>query len=187
MEMRNSNRSSASLLRLLSRGTMMLYSFKLSTIMIAANKNGSLILLCQHERERVVVTEDNSTYPVANEGVLKIDVRDTEAVKLSDVFHALGLKRNLVSVSQINDSGKYILLGPNDVKIMDNVKNISTDVVLTGENKGSLFVMAVGEVYVKKTSRTDSTTIWDAQLGHLGYQLLRQICSKKLVDSLLAL
>jgi len=104
---------------------------------------------------------------------LKIDVGDIGAVKLNDVFHAPGLKRNLVSVSQITDSGKYILFGPNDVKILDNVKNISVDVVLTGEKKGSLFVMAVGEAYVKKTSQTDSATIWLARLGHLGYQLLR--------------
>ena len=79
------------------------------------------------------------------------------------------------------------MFGPNDVKILDNVKNISADVVHTGEKKGSLFVMAVGEAYVKKTSQTDSTTIWHARLGHLGYQLLRQICSKKLVDGLPAL
>ncbi|KAG5581089.1 hypothetical protein H5410_051716, partial [Solanum commersonii] len=139
------------------------------------------------KQEWILDSEDNSTYPVDNEGVLKIDVPDTWAVKLSDVLHALGLKRNLVSVSQITNSGKYILFGLNDVKIMDNVKNISTDVGLMGEKKGSLFVMVVGEAYVKKTSQTDSTTIWDAQLGHLGYQLLRQICSKKLVDGLLAL
>lgn len=49
------------------------------------------------------------------------------------------------------------------------------------------FVMAVGEAYVKKTSLVDSVTIWHARLGHLGYQLLRQICSKKLVDGLPAL
>ncbi|KAH0639737.1 hypothetical protein KY285_036323 [Solanum tuberosum] len=137
-----------------------------------------------YKQEWILDFVDNSTYLVANEEVLKIDIGDTGAVKLNDVFHAPGLKRNLVSVSQITDYGKYILFGPNDVKILDNIKNISTDVVLTGEKKGSLFVMAVGEAYVKKTSQTNSATIWHARLGHLGYQLLRQICSKKLVDGL---
>ena len=90
---------------------------------------------------------------------MKIDIRDTGAIKLNDVFNSPGLKRNLVSVSQINYSGKYILFDPNDVKILDNVKNISVDVVLTEEKKGSLFVMVVGEAYVKKTSKTNSATI----------------------------
>ncbi|KAH0709573.1 hypothetical protein KY284_011000 [Solanum tuberosum] len=139
------------------------------------------------KQEWILVSVDNSTYPIANEGVLKIDVGDTGAVKLNDVFHAPGLNRNLVSVSQITGFGKYILLGPNDVKILDNMKNISVDVVLTSEKKGSLFVMAVGEVYVKKTSQINSASIWHARLGTLGYQLLRQIYSKKLVDGLPAL
>ncbi|KAH0716585.1 hypothetical protein KY290_012741 [Solanum tuberosum] len=119
-----------------------------------------------------LVATDNSTYPVANEGVMKIDVGSTGVVKLNDLFHAPGLKRNLVSVSQITDFGKYILFCPNDVKILDNVNNIFVDVVLTSEKKGSLFVMAIGESYVKKTSQRDSAAIWHAQLGHLGYQLL---------------
>ncbi|KAF7843755.1 hypothetical protein G2W53_000660 [Senna tora] len=29
-----------------------------------------------------------------------------------------------------------------------------------------------GEAYVKKTSQTDNAAIWDARLGHIGYQLL---------------
>ncbi|KAH0698514.1 hypothetical protein KY284_012729 [Solanum tuberosum] len=88
-------------------------------------------------QEWIIDSEDNSTYPVANEGVLKIDVGYTGAVKLNDVFHAPRFEEKL------------------------------------REKKGSLFVMAVGESYVKKISQTDSAAIWHARLGHLGYQLLR--------------
>lgn len=150
--------------------------------------NDSLLSeLRQHNGERVIVTADNSVYPVAKEGVLKIDVGDTRAIKLNDIFHVPGLKRNLVSVSQITNSGKYVLFGPSDVNVLDNVKNIAADVILAGEKKGSLFVMTVGEAYVKKTSQTDSPAIWHARLGRLGYQLLQQISSKKLVDGIPAL
>ncbi|KAL0297687.1 UNVERIFIED_CONTAM: hypothetical protein Sradi_6820800 [Sesamum radiatum] len=44
--------------------------------------------------------------------------------------------------------------------------------------------MSVGETYVKKTSQTDKASIWHAQLGHLGYQLLHQISLKKLVEGI---
>ncbi|XVF06803.1 hypothetical protein REPUB_Repub06bG0082100 [Reevesia pubescens] len=40
-----------------------------------------------------------------------------------------------------------------DIKLLDNVKNIVTDVVLTGEKKYSLFVMVVEGAYVKKTNQ----------------------------------
>ncbi|KAG6437849.1 hypothetical protein SASPL_102779 [Salvia splendens] len=137
-----------------------------------------------HHGERVVVTADNSTHPVAKEGDVTIDIvgnPSAKSVKLHDVYHVPGLKRNLVSVTQITESGKYVLFGPNDVKVLDNVKNISADVTYIGEKKGSLFVMSAGEAYVKKTSQTDNTSIWHARLGHVGYQLLQQMSSKKLV------
>ncbi|XP_059281162.1 uncharacterized protein LOC132034831 [Lycium ferocissimum] len=143
--------------------------------------NANVAKLRQHNRDRVVVTANNSVYPVAKEGVLKFYVGDRWTVMLND-YRAPGLKRNLVSVSQIIDSGKYILFGPNDVKVLDNVKNITVDVILACEKKGSLFFMAVGEAYVKKTSQIDSAIIWHPRLRHLGYHLLRQISSKKLVD-----
>lgn len=139
--------------------------------------------LHQHNGERVIVTADNSTYPVVKEGIVKIDVNEA-SVQLNDVYHVPGLKKNLVSVSQITDSGKYVLFGPNDVKVLDNVKNIGADVVLTGEKKGSLFVMSAGEAYVKKTSQTDNAAIWHARLGHVGYQMLQQISSQRLLDGL---
>ncbi|KAJ4961768.1 hypothetical protein NE237_021678 [Protea cynaroides] len=96
-----------------------------------------------HNGEQVIVTADNSTYPVAKEGAVKIGIDDTN-VKLNDVNHVPGFKKNLVSVSQITNSGKYVLFCPNEVKVLDNVKNIVADVVLTGEKKGSLFIMSVG-------------------------------------------
>ncbi|KAJ0040751.1 hypothetical protein Pint_27243 [Pistacia integerrima] len=122
----------------------------------------------QHHGERVIVTVDNSTYPIAKEGVVTIDVADdtrTSSVKLNDVYHVPGLKKNLVSVSQITDSGKYVLFGPNDVKVLDNVKDISADVILTGEKRASLFVLSAGEAYVKKTSQINSAAIWHARKG----------------------
>nr|DAD20269.1 TPA_asm: hypothetical protein HUJ06_021732 [Nelumbo nucifera] len=134
--------------------------------------NDSLFLeLHQHNGEQVIVTADNSTYPVVQEGVVKIGA-DNASIQLNDVYHVPGLKKNLVSVSQITDFGKYVLFGPNDVKVLDNVKNIGADVVLSGEKKGYLFVMSVGEAYVKKTSQANSVAIWHARLGHVGYQML---------------
>ncbi|KAG5619732.1 hypothetical protein H5410_004950 [Solanum commersonii] len=73
-------------------------------------------VLRQHKGERVIVTADNSTYPVMKEGVVEIGINDTN-IKLNDVYHVPGLKKNLVSVSQITNSGKYVLFGPDDVKV----------------------------------------------------------------------
>ncbi|KAM3338762.1 hypothetical protein P3S68_030848 [Capsicum galapagoense] len=140
----------------------------------------------EHHRDRVIIITDNSTYPVSKEGVVTIEVADdkSKSIKLQDVYHVLGLKKNLVSVPQITDSGKYVLFGLTDVKVLENVKETSADIIFTDERKGSLFVMSTGEAYVKKTSQTDSAKIWHARLGHVGYQMLQQISSRKLVDGM---
>ncbi|KAI9108595.1 hypothetical protein K1719_020479 [Acacia pycnantha] len=98
-----------------------------------------------------------------------------------------GLTKNLVSVPQITDSRKCVLFGPNDVKVLDNVEEISADVIFSGGKKGSLFVMSACEAYEKKTSQTDNLAIRHARLSHIGYQMLHQISSKKLVDGMPAL
>ncbi|KAJ7949736.1 Retrovirus-related Pol polyprotein from transposon TNT 1-94 [Quillaja saponaria] len=99
--------------------------------------------LHQHLGDRAIVTADNSVNHVEKE------------------------------VSQITDSGKYVLFGPKGVKILENVKNIAADVLLVGEKKDYLFVMSATEAYVERTSRNDGVSIWHARLGHVGYQMLQ--------------
>ncbi|KAJ0105619.1 hypothetical protein Patl1_18905 [Pistacia atlantica] len=74
----------------------------------------------QHHREWVIVTADNSTYMVTKEGAMTINVAD----------------ETRTSSVKLND--------------VYHVPDIAADVVLTGEKKGSLFVMSAGEAYVKK-------------------------------------
>ncbi|KAK3014348.1 hypothetical protein RJ639_008941 [Escallonia herrerae] len=138
----------------------------------------------KHNGDRVIITADNSIHPVVNEGTANINAHGSmnSGVVLKDVYHVPGLKKNLVSVSQITDSGKYVLFGPKDVMVLDKLKNVEADILLVGEKKESLFVMSAGEAYVKQTSKNDRAAIWHTRLGHVGYQMLQQISSKKLLD-----
>ena len=79
--------------------------------------------LVQHKGERVFLISDNSTSPIMKEGVVEIGINNTN-INLNDVYHVPCLNKNLVSVSQNTDSGKYVLFGPNDLKVLDSMKNI---------------------------------------------------------------
>ena len=117
------------------------------------------------------------------EGTVKINAGNNE-VQLSDIYHVLGLKKNVIYVSQITSSGKHLLFGPNSVKILNDVRNIVADIILEGKRKDSLFVLSAGEAYVKRTSQVDSPTLWHARLGHVDYQMLQIIASNKLIGGL---
>lgn len=137
-----------------------------------------------HQGRRVIVTADNSLHPVVKEGhlIVKADKSVSDTVALRDVYHAPGLKKNLASVSQITDSGRYVLFGPHNVQILTNFRSIDADVLSTGERKDSLYVLSASEAYVEKTSRNASFSLWHARLGHVGYQLLQQISIKRLLE-----
>ena len=57
------------------------------------------------------MTADNSMHPITKER----DLNDGR-VLLKDVYHVPGSKKNLASVSQITDSGSYVLFAPKDVQ-----------------------------------------------------------------------
>lgn len=140
----------------------------------------------RHDGGRAIVTADNSVHPVVNEGKLNIKVNNTNCdnISIDDVYHVPGLKKNLLSVPQITKSGRYVLFGPNYVKIIENIQSLTADVLFTGKKKESLFVMTASEAFVENTSRNDRASIWHARLGHIGYQLLQQISSKKLLEGI---
>lgn len=99
---------------------------------------------------------------------------ETKSLRIDDVYLILGVMKNFInSVSQITHSGKYVLFCPNDVKVLDTVKDVEADVVFSGTRKGSLFVMSAAESYIKRTTQSDTVAVWHARLGHIGYQMLQ--------------
>ncbi|KAA8540328.1 hypothetical protein F0562_024753 [Nyssa sinensis] len=150
-----------------------------------ATGNASLLSEVRpHYGKRAIVTADNSLHPVVKEGNFNVkkDISNAGGVSLKDVYHVPGLKKNLASVSQIADSGRYVLFGPDDVKIISNIKHLEADVLFTGKRKDSLYVLSASDAYVEKIGQNASVTLWHARLGHVGYQLLHKISTKKLLD-----
>lgn len=45
--------------------------------------------------------------------------------------------------------------GPNDVKIIENIQSLTVNILFTGKQKESLFVMTANEAFVENTSRND--------------------------------
>ncbi|XP_022157658.1 serine/arginine-rich splicing factor RS2Z32-like [Momordica charantia] len=89
-----------------------------------ATGNSLLSEVRTHHGRRVIATADNSLHPVVEEGRVNVenDAPNIGGISLEDVYHVPGLKKNLVSVSQITDSGRYVLFSPDGVKIVSNIK-----------------------------------------------------------------
>lgn len=104
---------------------------------------------------------DNSLHLVVKEGYLNIkeNASNEEYVFLKDVYHVLGIKKNLAYVSQITNSRSYILFGSDDVKVLSKVKHIIFDVLLIGKKKESLYMLSTSDAYVERIGQNSSTTL----------------------------
>lgn len=129
------------------------------------------------------MTADNSMHSVMKEGKFNVKAENLngEGLTLQDVYQVPGLKKNLASVSQITDSGEFVLFGPDKVWILKNLRCIDADILFIGRKKNSLYVLSASEAYVEKTSQNTSVALWHARLGHVGYQLLQQISTNRLL------
>ena len=129
------------------------------------------------------MTADNSIHPVEKEGNVKVKAVQGP-VNLTSVYHVSGMTKNLISVSQLTNSGRYVLFGPNDFKILENVKSIDGNTVLSGKRVNSLYVLSANEAFVEKTSRQDKASLWHCRLAHVSYEKLKNISANNIVNGL---
>uniref|UniRef100_A0A2N9I986 CCHC-type domain-containing protein n=1 Tax=Fagus sylvatica TaxID=28930 RepID=A0A2N9I986_FAGSY len=140
--------------------------------------------LSEYKGGRVVVTADNSRLPIAHIGKTIVTPRyNSNQVPLQDVYHVPGMKKNLLSVTQLTLSGHYVLFGPQDVKVYRDLK-ISETPIMEGQRLESVYVMSAESAYVDKTRKNETVDLWHARLGHVSYHKLKVMMNKSLVKGL---
>ncbi|KAJ9556278.1 hypothetical protein OSB04_010892 [Centaurea solstitialis] len=119
----------------------------------------------EYKGSRVVQTANNARLPIAQIGKTMImPGNKSDMVTLQNVFHVPGMKKNLLSVSQLTSLENYVLFGPEDVK--------------------SVYVLSAESAYVDKTRKNETADLWHARLGHVGYHKLKVIMEKSMLNGL---
>ncbi|KAI3513963.1 hypothetical protein L1887_12232 [Cichorium endivia] len=133
---------------------------------------------------RVVVIADNSRLKIANVGdVVFRPENNSEELKLEHVYHVPGMKKNLLSVSQLASAGHYVLFGPEDVKVFTEFESPSQP-ILKGCRADSIYVMSAETAYVEKTKRNQNVDLWHMRLSHVSFDKLDMMMKKQMVRGL---
>ncbi|KAL6327017.1 hypothetical protein AAG906_013184 [Vitis piasezkii] len=120
----------------------------------------------------MVVTTNNSKLPIAHIGNTVVSSQyNTNDVSLQNVYHVLGMKKNLLSVAQLTSSGHFVLFGPQDVKVYRDLE-IMEEPVIKGWRLESVYVMSTETAYVDKTRKNETADLWHMQLSHVSYSKL---------------
>lgn len=113
--------------------------------------------MVEYKGGKVVITTNNAQLPITHIGDATCVPRFSKnEAQLQHVFHVPGMKKNLLSVSQLTLSG-----GPDDVKIYRSIKPYEKSIMM-GHKLNSIYVMLAESTYVKKTCRSETSDLWHA-------------------------
>ena len=105
----------------------------------------------KYKGRQVIVTANNSKLPINYIGKTKISPRfNSQPIKLDGVYHVPGMKKNLLSVSQLTAQGNYVVFGPQEVNVYRNLITSGTP-VMKGHKLESIYVMSAESAYIDKT------------------------------------
>jgi len=140
--------------------------------------------LSEYKGSRVVVTANNSKLSIAHIGntVVSPQHGDTK-VPLKNVYHDLGMRKNLLSVAQLTSSGHYVLFGPQDVKVYRDLEIIK-EPMMKGQKLELVYVMSAETAYVDKTRRNETADLWHMRLGHVSYSKLDVMMKRSMLKGL---
>ena len=83
--------------------------------------------MAEYKGGHVVRTSNNSRLPIAHiSSTVLAPQYNPQKVALQDMYYIPGMKKNLLSISELTSSGHYVLFGPQAVKIYQNLKIIGT-------------------------------------------------------------
>ena len=134
-----------------------------------------------------VMTADGTPMPLAGVGSVIVN-----NISLSDVYHIPSLSLNLVSVSQLCDSGYLVSFSSTSCQVQDSQ---TQKLIGTGRRQGGLYVLdqlsvpAVAATGVDLSSfrlspSSSSFYLWHSRLGHVSSSRLKYLASTGALENL---
>jgi hypothetical protein len=140
--------------------------------------------LTEYKGNRVVVTANNSKLSIAHVGNTMVSNHYSDNdVSLQKVYHVLGMKKNLLSVSQLTSSGHFVLFGPQDVRVYHSLE-IAEEPLMKGQRLESVYVMSAETAYIDKTRKNETADLWHLRLSHISYSKLAVMMKKSMFKGL---
>ncbi|KAJ4978478.1 hypothetical protein NE237_009258 [Protea cynaroides] len=140
--------------------------------------------LSKYKGSRVVVTANNSNLPIAHIANTVVPPQhSTNEASLQNVYHIPGMKKNILSITQLTSSDYFVLFGPQDVKVFCDLETIA-EPVMEGRRQESVYVMSAEIVYVDKTRKNETTNLWHMRLSHVSFSKLNVMMKNSMLKGL---
>jgi len=140
----------------------------------------ALYTLIEKETNLEIVLGDNSKYPVKGVGNVTLQLNQGNTIHLQDVLYLPDLKKNLVSISAMEDKGYKVAFSDGKVRVWK--KNFK-DAFTLGFQVDSLYQVEGSLLGVMSRDTSLQSKLWHRRFAHLHYKALPNV--RKMVTGML--
>lgn len=90
----------------------------------------NFLSLVEYKGSKVVVTANNVRLPITYVEVTCIPRFSKKKAQLQKVFHVPGMRKNLLSISQLTSSSNFFVFGLNDVNVYQSLKLLDKPIIM---------------------------------------------------------
>ena len=120
-----------------------------------------------------VYLADGTALDVVGMGDVHILLPNTFVWLLENFRHILDLRRNLISIEQLNDEGHAILFVGGTWKVSKGAR-----VLARGKKIGTLYMTSSPRDTIAVTEASTDTSLWHRRLGHISEKWMKMLLSK---------
>ena len=124
--------------------------------------------LIEKDTNLEIILGDNATYPVKGTGTVTLHLSQGQVLHLQDVLYIPDLKKNLVSISAMEDKGFKVAFIDGKVRIWKNFKEALT----IGFRVNTLYQVGGSSLGAMSCDTTLQTELWHQRFAHLHYKAL---------------
>ena len=120
-----------------------------------------------------VYLADGTALDVVGMGDVHILLPNTFVWLLENVRHILDLRRNLISIEQLNDEGHAILFVGGTWKVSKGAR-----VLAHGKKTGTLYMTSSARDIIGVVEASTDKSLWYCRLGHMSEKCMKMLLSK---------
>ncbi|CAA0823452.1 Uncharacterized mitochondrial protein AtMg00300 [Striga hermonthica] len=127
----------------------------------------------------VVYLADNKPLKIIGKGDVQIKSANGSCWTLGDVRHIPGLKRNLISVGQLDNDGFHTMFGDGKWKVSRGAMTLAR-----GLKSGTLYTASGSSSNILLAGAVSQSHLWHSRLGHMSEKGIKVLKSRGLLPEL---
>ncbi|XP_060179691.1 uncharacterized protein LOC132609635 [Lycium barbarum] len=128
---------------------------------------------------------DNSRIVVKGKGKVKLQTKSLSMQIISDIYFALDLKTNLISVDQLYENGYDVSIKHGICRIQDSNHGLIVEAKMTTNKLFPLDMQNIGSANFRFSTKLNSQAwLWHYRYRHLNFGGLKMLQQKKMVSGL---